>query len=174
MEEGETDVKKEEVNEKEESEKLKDTTKYAKIPNEFLYCYMCEKYVWNGVSFLRNIGGNKRFSLVRRLENVYEATVKSIRLISQLEEYRKIGMEGSKGVFKKRNCHPWKGTCAKLAFSGSIYAHLTNYAHQTLKNFLHSSCGICKENFCMKINHNHAGHIKNSMKKMVEQLSIQT
>ncbi|XP_065562756.1 zinc finger protein on ecdysone puffs-like [Artemia franciscana] len=111
MEEGETDVKKEELNEKEESEKLKDTTEYAGIPKEFLYCHICEKHVWNGVSFLRHIRGNKHLSLVRRLEDVYEATVKSLRLISQLDEYRRIGMEGSKGVFKKKNRRPWKVTC---------------------------------------------------------------
>jgi len=79
-------------------------------------------------------------------------------------------MEGSKGVFKKKNRRPWKVTCemCDVSFFGSIYAHRANHAHQTLKNFLHSSCGICKENFRMKINHDHhrlsAGHIKVGLK----------
>jgi len=109
------------------------------LPSKHFCCDLCDKKMWNSLSFVNHVKGNAHNKLVE--DRIAEETFKT-------GELRKLIAE----LIKKDNGKPLpgrQGIChmCGLRVKGDMLKHRKEDYHQKLKTFIHPHCKVCDADF---------------------------
>lgn len=105
---------------------------YEYLVKEMLNCKICDKKMWNSLSFTKHVRGKAHEELLEKLVAVDTERVAKVRkLVAKLES-------GGKNGQKCNMCDTKVGDIAE--HRGANY-------HQELKKFIHPSCSLCEADF---------------------------
>jgi len=114
---------------------------YEHLSKRYLRCSLCNKEMWNSLSFVNHLKGNAHNSAVEDLAKNEASKVGEVRkMIHQML---------SKDVSKARPGDKAGGKCnmCDVKVKGEMGAHRRTDYHQKLKAFIHPHCSICDADF---------------------------
>jgi len=112
---------------------------FDRVPSKYFGCDLCDKKMWNSLSFVNHIKGNAHNKVVE--DKIAQEACKA-------GEVRKLIAE----LVKKENGKPLpgrQGIChmCGLRVKGDMLKHRKEDYHQKLKSFIHPHCKICDADF---------------------------
>jgi len=107
---------------------------YEHLRPELLECQICQKKMWNNISFVKHIRGKAHEEQLEKLVKDDEVLVSNLRKQIDVVE----SLSNSKTTDKCAMCD------SKVK---SIQEHRKSNYHQQLKKFLHPSCEVCGVDF---------------------------
>jgi len=113
---------------------------YEHLSKRYLRCSMCNKDMWNSLSFVNHLKGNAHNTAVEDMARNEASKVGEIRkVISQML---------SKDVSKNRpGDKTGKCNMCDVKIKGEMGAHRRTDYHQKLKAFIHPHCVVCDADF---------------------------
>ncbi|KAK2719807.1 hypothetical protein QYM36_005322, partial [Artemia franciscana] len=141
-----------------------DNTPYKGLPKRYFFCHLCYKEVWNGPSFERHLKGAMHNDVLKRTEEVHNARIESLRLLSQLQEEKREKNNDRRYVpGAMQHCN-----MCDADFSGSLFRHRKSKTHLALKAFIHPKCYMCNEDFHSRIDRDEHFLTAKHLKKLYE------
>lgn len=165
------------------------TSPYADVSNEFLYCHMCDKHMYDATSFENHITGRTHRVMKESIEESYRMRATLLRQEARIaEQLKTIEIDRLKRMGKAKNYSKMREYCpmCELFFYGHIIAHRRSEKHLDLKKFLHPKCDECELEFHNRTEHDDhllsVVHMKNcktkpsrlDIEKKAKQLIIST
>ncbi|XP_067003468.1 zinc finger protein on ecdysone puffs isoform X2 [Anabrus simplex] len=135
----------------------KSSSRYHGIPDNFFFCHVCKKHMWDDHSFENHLKGRTHLLMMDKLDESYKIKVELMRHeLKVAEQQREIEMERIKRQGRKVHMALREYcTMCDLHFYGNIVVHRKNERHQQLKSFLHPKCGPCGKEFASRIEWDH-------------------
>ncbi|XP_055528917.1 zinc finger protein on ecdysone puffs isoform X3 [Wyeomyia smithii] len=165
------------------------TSPYADVSNEYLYCHMCDKHMYDATSFENHITGRTHRVMKESIEESYRMRATLLRQEARIaEQLKTIEIDRLKRMGKAKNYSKMREYCpmCELFFYGHIIAHRRSEKHLDLKKFLHPKCDDCELEFHNRTEHDDhllsVVHMKNcktkpsrlDIEKKAKQLVIST
>ncbi|XP_053690113.1 zinc finger protein on ecdysone puffs isoform X2 [Sabethes cyaneus] len=162
---------------------------YADVSNEYLYCHMCDKHMYDATSFENHITGRTHRVMKESIEESYRMRATLLRQEARIaEQLKTIEIDRLKRMGKAKNYSKMREYCpmCELFFYGHIIAHRRSEKHLDLKKFLHPKCDDCELEFHNRTEHDDhllsVVHMKNcktkpsrlDIEKKAKQLVIST
>lgn len=126
------------------------TSPYADVSNEYLYCHMCDKHMYDATSFENHITGRTHRVMKESIEESYRMRATLLRQEARIaEQLKTIEIDRLKRMGKAKNYSKMREYCpmCELFFYGHIIAHRRSDKHLDLKKFLHPKCDECELEF---------------------------
>ncbi|EAT38700.1 AAEL001279-PA [Aedes aegypti] len=126
------------------------TSPYADVSNEYLYCHMCDKHMYDATSFENHITGRTHRVMKESIEESYRMRATLLRQEARIaEQLKTIEIDRLKRMGKAKNYSKMREYCpmCELFFYGHIIAHRRSEKHLDLKKFLHPKCDECELEF---------------------------
>lgn len=123
---------------------------YAEVSNEYLYCHMCDKHMYDATSFENHITGRTHRVMKESIEESYRMRATLLRQEARIaEQLKTIEIDRLKRMGKAKNYSKMREYCpmCELFFYGHIIAHRRSEKHLDLKKFLHPKCDDCELEF---------------------------
>ncbi|XP_058836723.1 zinc finger protein on ecdysone puffs-like isoform X2 [Topomyia yanbarensis] len=123
---------------------------YADVSNEYLYCHMCDKHMYDATSFENHITGRTHRVMKESIEESYRMRATLLRQEARIaEQLKTIEIDRLKRMGKAKNYSKMREYCpmCELFFYGHIIAHRRSEKHLDLKKFLHPKCDDCELEF---------------------------
>lgn len=123
---------------------------YADVSNEYLYCHMCDKHMYDATSFENHITGRTHRVMKESIEESYRMRATLLRQEARIaEQLKTIEIDRLKRMGKAKNYSKMREYCpmCELFFYGHIIAHRRSDKHLDLKKFLHPKCDECELEF---------------------------
>ncbi|XP_043497260.1 zinc finger protein on ecdysone puffs [Polistes fuscatus] len=146
-------------------------SRYAEVPMSHMFCYICNKHMWDGYSFENHLRGRAHQLMMEKLDESYKLKVDLMRHeLRVAEEQRGLSLNNSKRRGKKipvdLNIREYCTMC-DLNFYGTLSTHRKSEKHQQLKTFLHPRCFPCLKEFPSRIEYDEhcltPAHMKNAV-----------
>lgn len=132
------------------------TSPYADVSNEYLYCHMCDKHMYDATSFENHITGRTHRVMKESIEESYRMRATLLRQEARIaEQLKTIEIDRLKRMGKAKNYSKMREYCpmCELFFYGHIIAHRRSDKHLDLKKFLHPKCDECELEFHNRTEH---------------------
>jgi len=113
---------------------------FEQVATKFFRCTMCNKDMWNSVSFVNHIKGNAHNKVVEEVAAKEASTVAEVR--KQITELLSKDVARSKKGEKSGKCN----MCGLKVVKDMVAHRRTDY-HQQLKMFIHPHCKTCDADF---------------------------
>ncbi|XP_055619771.1 zinc finger protein on ecdysone puffs isoform X2 [Toxorhynchites rutilus septentrionalis] len=126
------------------------TSQYAEVSNEYLYCHMCDKHMYDATSFENHVTGRTHRVMKESIEESYRMRATLLRQEARIaEQLKTIEIDRLKRMGKAKNYSKMREYCpmCELFFYGHIIAHRRSEKHLDLKKFLHPKCDDCELEF---------------------------
>uniref|UniRef100_A0A182UM19 C2H2-type domain-containing protein n=1 Tax=Anopheles merus TaxID=30066 RepID=A0A182UM19_ANOME len=123
---------------------------YMDVSNDFLYCHMCDKHMYDATSFENHITGRTHRVMKESIEESYRMRATLLRQEARIaEQLKTIEIDRLKRMGKAKNYYKVREYCpmCELFFYGHIIAHRRSEKHLDLKKFLHPKCDDCELEF---------------------------
>uniref|UniRef100_U5EW84 Protein on ecdysone puffs n=1 Tax=Corethrella appendiculata TaxID=1370023 RepID=U5EW84_9DIPT len=122
---------------------------YLDIPNDYLYCHMCDKHMYDCTSFDNHLIGRTHRIMKESIEESYRMRAILLRQEARIaEQLKTIEIERNKRQGKQqRNKNREYCPMCELYFYGHISVHRKSEKHLELKKFLHPKCDDCTTEF---------------------------
>ncbi|XP_038116723.1 zinc finger protein on ecdysone puffs isoform X1 [Culex quinquefasciatus] len=123
---------------------------YDEVSNEYLYCHMCDKHMYDATSFENHITGRTHRVMKESIEESYRMRATLLRQEARIaEQLKTIEIDRLKRMGKAKNYSKMREYCpmCELFFYGHIIAHRRSEKHLDLKKFLHPKCDDCELEF---------------------------
>ncbi|XP_058465773.1 zinc finger protein on ecdysone puffs isoform X2 [Malaya genurostris] len=123
---------------------------YADVSNEYLYCHMCDKHMYDATSFENHVTGRTHRVMKESIEESYRMRATLLRQEARIaEQLKTIEIDRLKRMGKAKNYSKMREYCpmCELFFYGHIIAHRRSEKHLDLKKFLHPKCDDCELEF---------------------------
>lgn len=123
---------------------------YSDVSNEYLYCHMCDKHMYDATSFENHITGRTHRVMKESIEESYRMRATLLRQEARIaEQLKTIEIDRLKRMGKAKNYSKMREYCpmCELFFYGHIIAHRRSEKHLDLKKFLHPKCDECELEF---------------------------
>ncbi|KFB46923.1 AGAP004864-PA-like protein [Anopheles sinensis] len=123
---------------------------YMEVSNDFLYCHMCDKHMYDATSFENHITGRTHRVMKESIEESYRMRATLLRQEARIaEQLKTIEIDRLKRMGKAKNYYKVREYCpmCELFFYGHIIAHRRSEKHLDLKKFLHPKCDDCELEF---------------------------
>uniref|UniRef100_A0A2M4CPV3 Putative glycine-rich cell wall structural protein 1 n=1 Tax=Anopheles darlingi TaxID=43151 RepID=A0A2M4CPV3_ANODA len=129
---------------------LSKASPYMEVSNDFLYCHMCDKHMYDATSFENHITGRTHRVMKESIEESYRMRATLLRQEARIaEQLKTIEIDRLKRMGKAKNYYKVREYCpmCELFFYGHIIAHRRSEKHLDLKKFLHPKCDDCELEF---------------------------
>uniref|UniRef100_A0A182Q482 C2H2-type domain-containing protein n=1 Tax=Anopheles farauti TaxID=69004 RepID=A0A182Q482_9DIPT len=123
---------------------------FMDVSNDFLYCHMCDKHMYDATSFENHITGRTHRVMKESIEESYRMRATLLRQEARIaEQLKTIEIDRLKRMGKAKNYYKVREYCpmCELFFYGHIIAHRRSEKHLDLKKFLHPKCDDCELEF---------------------------
>ncbi|XP_052862112.1 zinc finger protein on ecdysone puffs-like isoform X2 [Anopheles cruzii] len=133
-----------------EKSTLSKASPYLEVSNDFLYCHMCDKHMYDATSFENHITGRTHRVMKESIEESYRMRATLLRQEARIaEQLKTIEIDRLKRMGKAKNYYKVREYCpmCELFFYGHIIAHRRSEKHLDLKKFLHPKCDDCELEF---------------------------
>lgn len=162
----------EEATKKEKKESNKESP-YANIPNDMYYCHLCNKHMWDALSFENHLKGRTHQMMKEGIEESYRLKANMIRQEAKIaEQLKAIEIDRLKRLGKTiRASNQLSSYCimCDLHFYGHLSTHRKSDGHLSLKKFLHPKCNDCNYEFHNRSEYDEhllsPSHLRNSKTK---------
>ncbi|KAL4703614.1 hypothetical protein ACJJTC_006791 [Scirpophaga incertulas] len=111
-------------------------TRYDHIDPQLLKCHICNKSMWDALSFENHVRGRAHAIMMQKTAESYALTADTMRQEFKIREIKRARRSGEKPT-RDFYC----AMCDMYASDGA--AHRTNPGHRKLKKYLHPPCTVC-------------------------------